>query len=248
MSALELRGVWKARGAARRLVQAVRGASLRLAPGEVVLVEGPSGAGKTTLLLVAAGLLTPERGSVALGGRELGGLGAPDRRALRARSVGFVFQRANLLDRLTVRENVLLAGALARLPGRRAAAEADRLLSELGLAALADRLPPTLAGGEEQRVAVARALVHGPTLVLADEPTGSLDAVSGREVAAALTALARAAGAAVLVASHDARLRAVASRRLWMADGQLSPATGEGQAGDGESPRGEDAAAIPPAR
>jgi putative ABC transport system ATP-binding protein len=228
--------VWKRRGRGARAVEAVRGASLEVAAGELVLLEGPSGAGKTTLLLIAAGLLAPDRGEATLAGEALAPLGAAGRRALRARACGFVFQRANLLDRLTVRENVLLAAGLAGLPRPLARARAEALLARLGLAAVADRLPATLSGGEEQRVAVARALVHRPAVVLADEPTGELDAASGRAVATALAELAREEHVAVLVATHDARLRPFASRRAWMADGALVPsspslAAGEAAAG-----------------
>ena len=221
MKVLELVGVAKSRGRAPQRVQAVRGASLELEPGEFVLLEGPSGSGKTTLLAMAAGLLTPDAGEVTLAGEKLATLSPGQRRALRARAAGFVFQRSNLLPGLTVRENVLLAGELARMPSRQAEAEADRLLEALGLAAVAGRRPGTLSGGEEHRAAVARALVHGPSVVFADEPTGSLDGVSGRAVAEALATLARERRVAVLVATHDARLRAFAARRLWMVDGEL---------------------------
>ncbi len=226
MIALELTTVSKARGRAAHLVRAVRGVSLTVASGEVVLVEGPSGAGKTTLLMLGAGLLTPDAGTVMLAGERLGALSPSARGALRARVAGFVFQRSNLLEGLTVRENVLLAAALAGLDRNRAADHADRLLARLGLAALARRHPATLSGGEEHRVAVARALVHGPAVVFADEPTGSLDSVSGQAVAEVLSVLAREHGAAVVVASHDARLRRFATRRFRMSDGELSAVTG----------------------
>ncbi len=224
MTALELRGVSKARGRPPREVRAVRHASLSVEPGEFVVLEGPSGSGKTTLLAVSAGLLTPDAGEVSLAGEDLGRLSPGLRRALRARCAGFVFQRSNLLPGLTVRDNVLLAATLARLPARVAEQETDRLLRDLGLGAIAGRRPETLSGGEEHRVAVARALVHGPAVVFADEPTGSLDGVSGRAVAEALASLAREKRVAVLVATHDARLRQFATRRLWMADGELEPA------------------------
>jgi putative ABC transport system ATP-binding protein len=224
MIALELRAVSKSHGSGAQQVHALRSTSLSVAGGEIVLLEGPSGAGKTTLLTVAAGLLTPDAGEVELAGESLGKLTQAERRDLRARAAGFVFQRANLLDGLTVRENVLLAAALAGMPRARAAEETDRLLSTLRLDATVSRRPHTLSGGEEHRVAVARALVHRPALIFADEPTGSLDSISGHAVALALATLARESGVAVLVATHDARLREIATRRLWMADGQIRPA------------------------
>jgi ABC-type lipoprotein export system ATPase subunit len=224
MTPLVLRDVWKTRGRGARAVRAVRGASLEVGTGEVVLLEGPSGAGKTTLLLLAAGLLVPDQGEVILVGRPLASLTEGQRRLLRAAAVGFVFQRANLLERLTVRENVLLAAGLAGLTAPRAAARAEALLAQLGVAELAERTPSMLSAGEEQRVALARALVHGPAVVLADEPTGNLDAASGGAVARALVDMARQERVAVLVATHDVRLRGIAGRQLWVADGQLGAA------------------------
>lgn len=209
------------RGEGRRARTVLDGAAMEIAAGEVVLLEGPSGSGKTSLLLAAAGLITPSAGTVEVGGRSMTEASPAERRAWRARALGFVFQRANLLERLTVRENVALAGALADLPAEAVLAEADRLLAALGIADLASRSPGALSGGEEHRVAVARALVHRPALVLADEPTGNLDAASGRAVAAALCALARERGAGVLIATHDPRLASWADRRLALVDGRL---------------------------
>jgi len=221
MNALVLEDVHKDRGQGLRRVQALRGVSLAVACGEVVLVEGPSGAGKTTLLAVAAGLLSADRGEVILDGHPLSALGPAARRTLRARAVGFVFQRANLLPRLTARDNVLLAAATAGLAPRRATAETDLLFEALGIADVGARHPDELSGGQEHRVAIARALVHRPAVVFADEPTGHLDSVSGRAVAAALASLAIEVHAAVIVATHDPRLHDIASRRVRIEDGRL---------------------------
>jgi len=218
---LFLEAVSKVRGAGRRAVQALRDVSLALAPAEVVLLEGPSGAGKTTLLAVAAGLLAVDSGRVLLADRFLDTLSPAARRRHRAQNVGFVFQRSNLLGRLTARENVILMGMLAGMSAASAGRRADVLLEQLGLAAFTHKLPRELSGGEEQRVAVARSLVHGPAIVLADEPTGNLDSASGRTVAEALASLAREHQAAVLVASHDQRLAPFATRRVMIADGEL---------------------------
>jgi len=219
--ALLLEGVSKARGTGRQTVQALRDVSLRLSAGELVLLEGPSGAGKTTLLAVAAGLLSADAGRVILADLAIGEARPAARRKHRLRNVGFVFQRANLLGELTVRENVLLMTSLAGMPREHAHREVDALLEELGLARLADRRSTELSGGEEQRVALARALVHRPPVVLADEPTGNLDGASGRVVAEGLAKCARARGAAVLVATHDARLVPFATRRISIVDGRV---------------------------
>lgn len=221
MTALKLDQVSKTRGRGRRAVMALRGVSFEAGGGDIVLMEGPSGAGKTTMLTVAAGLLTPDEGRVFLAGRALSEMSAAERRAHRARKVGFVFQRANLLDGLNARENILLAAVLARVERPEADDHARRLMTAIGIDELGDRRPDELSGGEEHRVAVARALVHNPSVVFADEPTGNLDSVSGRAVAEALASLARERGVCVIMASHDSRLREFATRRLWMEDGEI---------------------------
>ena len=221
MSALELREVTKTRGVGRAAVTAIRDVTLALEPGEFVLLEGPSGSGKTTLLAVAAGLLAPTGGTVTLAGHPLGALAVDARRRWRAQHVGFVFQRPNLMPALDARDNVVLAGLLAHQSRADAARDADVLLERLGIAALASRQPHELSGGEEQRVAVARALVHRPAVVLADEPTASLDGRAGLAVAESLRAVARERNAAVLVATHDARLEPFATRRLRIVDGRV---------------------------
>mgnify|MGYP001471999682 CR=1 FL=1 len=167
---LELDAITKRRGAGPAAVTALRGVTLAVGAAEVVLLQGPSGSGKTTLLGVAGGLLTPDAGEVRIAGRPLGA--SPHaRQQMRAGAVGFVFQRSNLLSRLTAGENVLIAALLAGLPRAQALAETQRLLARLGIEALRDRHPGEMSGGQEQRVAVARALVHRPSLVLADEPS-----------------------------------------------------------------------------
>ncbi|MBK6813153.1 MAG: ABC transporter ATP-binding protein [Sandaracinaceae bacterium] len=223
MSILELHRVSRARGTGEHAVQALSGVDLVVRPGEVVLVEGPSGSGKTTLLTVSAGLLSPDQGDVLLAGERVVTLSASRRRAHRARAVGFVFQHPNLLSTLSARDNVLLGALIAGRERAAALAATDALFEELGIPHLAHRRPHALSGGEEQRVAVARALVHGPALVLADEPTASLDSASGRAVGEALAQMAHTKGVGVVIATHDPRLRVFGTRRLWMEDGCLAP-------------------------
>jgi len=219
--ALELLCVTKRRGSGRQAVQALTDVTLRVDPGDLVLLRGPSGSGKTTLLAVAAGLLTADAGQVRIAGRGLAELSPAERRRVRASDVGFVFQRSNLLPALTALENVMLQAALAGLTANAARSRALELMDALAIGHLGDRLPRELSAGEEQRFAVARALVHGPALVLADEPTASLDGAAGQRVLLELTSLARAQHAAAVVATHDTRLEAPGCRRWSLRDGHL---------------------------
>ena len=217
-------GVIKSRGRGNRAVSVLAGVSLSVSGGEVVLLEGPSGSGKTTLLALAAGLLVPDAGRIELAGTALAEITPAERCRVRARQVGFVFQRSNIFESLTVRQNILLMAELAGMERAVAAPACEELMDQLGVGRLSDKFPRELSGGEEQRVAVARALVHRPRLILADEPTGSLDGASGRAVADALCSIARARDSAVLVATHDARLEPFATRRLRIDDGRVEPA------------------------
>ena len=225
MTVLELVHVTKVRGAGAHAVTALDRVSLTIAEGEIVLLHGPSGSGKTTLLAMAAGLLRPDAGEVFLAGHSLARESDGNARRLRARRLGFVFQRANLLPQLSVRHNVLLQAALAAVCRDQAEAETDELLAALDIAHLAPRRPAELSRGEEQRVAVARALAHRPALVLADEPTANLDGASGGAVARQFARIALARRAAVLVATHDARLDDLGTRRVAMQDGRICGTT-----------------------
>jgi len=208
-------------GAGRAAVRAVDDVSLSVARGELVLVMGPSGSGKTTLLSMIGGLLRPDHGRVAVDGVDLSGLGERDLAAVRALKIGFIFQAFNLLEALTVEENVLFPGHLAPGGVGAAAARADALITRLGLAGRKRALPKTLSGGEKQRVAIARALLNRPLLILADEPTGNLDSHSGQEVMMILHDIARDEGRAVVLVTHDPRVEDVADRILWLEDGAL---------------------------
>jgi len=226
MIPLVLEEVSKTRGRGTRAVKVLHGISLTVESGEFVLLEGPSGAGKTTLLAVAGGILTPESGRVFLEGHLLHGDSRASDRARRAKAVGFVFQRSNLLPQLTIQENVMLMGRVAGLSAGDTRREAEDLLRRLGLSHLSHRHPRELSCGEEQRVAVARALVHRPRIVLADEPTGNLDSHAGQSVAESLAELARSRGSAVVVATHDVRIASFASLRIKIEDGRIKPEGG----------------------
>lgn len=222
MSEVRFQGVSKHRGAARRSQRVLHDVSFSIAAGELVLLVGPSGSGKTTLLGVAAGLLKADRGEVETHGVRVDRATPGALRALRAQAIGAVFQRPSLLGGLTARENVLLMASVAGMRPAEAQVQTERLLDRLGVGTLADRFPHELSGGEEQRVGIARALVHRPAVILADEPTASLDFRSGEAIASVLASLAAEGHAAVLVSTHDLRLRRFASRCLHLIDGVLS--------------------------
>ena len=217
---LELRGVSRRYGAGRTGVVALSEVSVAVQPGELVAVMGPSGSGKSTLLAIAGGLDRVSGGQVLVDGRDLGELGARALAELRRRVVGYVFQELNLLATLTAEENVALPLELDGLPPRRAAARAHGLLEELGLAELAGRFPDQLSGGEQQRVAIARAVVGERRLLLADEPTGALDSLTGETVLRLLRRQCDHDCAAVLV-THDARHAAWADRVVFLRDGRV---------------------------
>lgn len=191
-----------------------------LCAGEFVVVTGPSGAGKSTLLHVAGGLDEPDHGLVAVSGQDVWSMSVAARAAFRRRHLGFVFQFFNLVPMLTAVENVSLPLVLDGVPARRADVRAAELLARVGLADRARHRPAELSGGQLQRVAVARALVAGPSLVLADEPTGNLDSHSSAEVLNLLRALTDEDGTAVVMVTHDRTAASYGSRELHLVDGR----------------------------
>lgn len=196
----------------------LHGVGLTVGRGEVVAVAGPSGSGKSTLLHLLGGLDRPTGGEIYWGGERVDHLSGEARAKLRARSLGLVFQHHYLLDDLSVLENVALPALVLGRDGR---ARARELLREVGLGARADLRPNALSGGERQRAALARALLPQPALLLADEPTGSLDRANADAVAELLVSLARAHGAGVLLVTHDEALAARADRVLHLLDGRI---------------------------
>ena len=222
LPAVELSRVVKSyrEGESERVV--LRGVDLSVAAGEIVVLLGRSGSGKSTLLNLMSGIDRPTSGTVRVEGVDVAALSESARTRLRRRRIGFIFQFYNLIPTLTVEENLRLPLELNGADGARGGARALHLLGAVGLADRAASFPDRLSGGEQQRVAVARALVHEPALVLADEPTGNLDAESAGQVLALLAGLARREGKTVIAASHSEEVAALADRVLTLADGRLS--------------------------
>jgi len=205
---------------------ALRGATIAVQQGEILAVMGPSGSGKSTLLHCLAGILVPDEGEVWFGGQQLDTLGESRRSDLRRDRFGFVFQFGQLVPELTAEENVALPLLLGGTRRRAALAEAKPWFGRLGLDGLESRRSGELSGGQAQRVALARGLVGGPEVLFADEPTGSLDSVSGERVMSLLTAAAREQGTTVILVTHDARVAAYADREVIVRDGQVGSLTG----------------------
>jgi hemin transport system ATP-binding protein len=222
--ALDLVGVSKRYLVGGEEVVALHEVDLTIGPGELITLLGPSGSGKTTLLSIAGGLLRPTSGRVVVAGQDITRARTRRLTAFRRRHVGFIFQAVNLVPFLTARENLLVVAELAgrrwgrdQTPSRRA----DQLLHELSLGHRAHNLPSQLSGGERQRVAIGRALMNDPTLVLVDEPTSALDSALGQQVMELISAELRGRGAAAVVVTHDPRMARYGDRILNMADGHL---------------------------
>ncbi len=220
----ELTDVTKSYPASGEDVHALNGVSLAIEPGEIVALVGRSGSGKTTLLNLLGTLDRPTSGSVRINDVETQALAEEALLSLRRETIGFVFQFFHLFPHLTALENAALPLWLAGRGGPDATVRARQLLAAVGLDAKAERLAGRLSGGEMQRVAVARALVMSPALVLADEPTGNLDQANAEAVLALLTRLAREEGAALVIATHSEAAAAVAGRRIFLTDGRVAPA------------------------
>ncbi|MFJ9456554.1 ABC transporter ATP-binding protein [Kitasatospora sp. NPDC101447] len=210
----------------------LHGVSISVDAGEAVALVGPSGSGKTTLLYCLAGLIQPEDGTVAFQGRSLAELGDDARSELRRTAFGFIFQSSELVPELTIAENVALPLELLKVPRAERQERVGTLLDRLGLSEHADRRPARVSGGQAQRAAVARAVIHRPTVVFADEPTGALDSANGAVVIDLLWELAREQNSAVVLVTHDHALAQKADRTIALLDGAVR---GEGAA---TAPRG----------
>ncbi|MFV1948814.1 MAG: ABC transporter ATP-binding protein [Anaerolineales bacterium] len=220
---LELNNVSKIYGSGHTAVIAAKNIDFIVKAGEIVLIMGPSGSGKTTMLSMAGLLLKPTEGEIRVGNQIINDLNQRQLASLRLGKLGFVFQSYNLLSALSARENIELVLNMAGVRGKTANKRAVELLEMLGLGHRLDHNPADLSGGEKQRVAIARALANDPPLILADEPTGNLDSVTGQEVMELLCCgLGRDQGRAIVIVTHDHRLKAIADRVLWLEDGQLT--------------------------
>ena len=206
-------------------IVALDDATLTIDHDEIVALIGPSGSGKTTLCSIAGGLLTPTYGTVEVGGRDISGLSPSELTEFRRTTVGFVFQSVNLVPFLTARENLIVVDELGgRRRGNRAEARrrADQLLDELGLGDRADNLPAGLSGGERQRVAIGRALMNQPRLVLFDEPTSALDSTTGDQVVKLIRDELKARQTSAIIVTHDDRITHYADRTVHIEDGRIA--------------------------
>lgn len=220
-AALSLQGVTKTYGAGRAAVSVLRGVDLEIQPGEIVALVAPSGAGKSTLLHVAGLLDQPDGGMIAISGRRMTDLAEGGRTAARREEIGFVYQAHHLLPEFSAEENVILPQRAAGKSLKESAARAAALLEAVGLSARVDHRPGELSGGEQQRVAICRALANRPKLLLADEPTGNLDVETSATVFNLLLNVAREEGLGALIATHNPDLAALMDRTVRLEGGKL---------------------------
>ncbi len=225
MSFIELRGVTRQYMKGGHAVTPLDTVDLDVDPGDFLVLLGPSGSGKTTLLNLLAGIDRPDAGTVHVGGQDVGGTRAAKLARWRARTVGYIFQRANLVPVLTAYENVELPLWLQRLTRADRHRRVELALAAVGLTDRATHLPKQLSGGQEQRVAIARALVADPELLVADEPTGSLDAESAEGILTLLKRLNKEQGKTIVMVTHDEQAAQVGSRVYRLVRGKLVPAT-----------------------
>jgi putative ABC transport system ATP-binding protein len=225
MPVLQARDVVKTFREGRETVKVLHGVSLDLSAGEVVGLEGPSGSGKTTFLSILGCILTPTEGEIVIDGQRVDPARPGRLPAIRRKSIGFVFQQFNLFPALTAVENVEYALNVKGVRGPAARREAEELLATVGMTDRRHFLPRDLSGGQKQRVAIARAFCNRPSVLLADEPTANLDSQVGGQVLELFRRLAHEQGRALLIVTHDPRVRSICDRVLRIADGLLLPET-----------------------
>lgn len=222
MTALEMRDVRKVYQSGDDQIVALDHATVTVDDDEILALVGPSGSGKTTLLSIAGGLLSPTEGTVVVGGADITRYSPKQLTEFRRTNVGFVFQSVNLVPFLNARENLLVVAEFGGRDGRHARERADRLLDELGLGARKGNLPGQLSGGERQRVAIGRALMNEPELVLIDEPTSALDTKLGEQVMELIVSEVKGRGTAAVIVTHDVRMTHYADRTVQITDGHLA--------------------------
>ena len=222
MKVLEAKEITKTFDEGANRVEVLKGVSLDVAPGEVVALEGPSGSGKTTLLSILGCILTPTSGEVVVAGERARSDRPEALRAIRRRSIGFVFQQYNLFPALSALENVEYSLNVKGVEGRKARAEAGSALERVGLADRMHFLPRDLSGGQKQRIAIARALAGSPQVLLADEPTANLDTAVGTQVLQLFRDLAKRERKGLVVVTHDPKVREIADRVVGIRDGRLA--------------------------
>lgn len=233
---LSAENVVKELGQGAGLVVALKGVSIELAPGELTLLMGPSGSGKTTLLSILGCILTPTSGTVKVAGQVINGLSPEKLATIRRQHIGFIFQSYNLFPTLNALENVRIALDVRGTRGFSASSRAEEVLRDVGLSQRLSNFPGNLSGGEQQRVAVARAIVTSPSIVLADEPTAALDSENGHAVMALLARIAKEQNRSVLAVTHDPRTLGYADRVVRIEDGRI--------VGEERRPEGLDASGI----
>lgn len=221
MNILEVKKLSKIYGSGHTEVRAVDNVSFSVEEGEIILIMGPSGSGKTTLLTMIGALLKSTSGNIILDGKDLTMLSEKELPKIRLQTLGFIFQSFNLLASLSAQENATLPLIASGMNKREAMAKAKQSLEKLNLANRLTNLPRDLSGGEKQRVSIARALLNNPKIVLADEPTANLDSKIGHEVMKLLCSIACEQKKAVIIVSHDERIKDVAHRVLYIEDGRL---------------------------
>lgn len=204
-----------------QVIEVLKSVSLEVAQGEFVAIVGPSGAGKSTFLSIAGALLSPTEGEIAIGGTTLNNMSEKALTKVRLDKVGFIFQGANLIPYLNVRDQLLVIAELSGEKGSAAKERADKLLQELGLTARQNNYPESLSGGEKQRVAIARALMNDPDIILADEPTASLDANRGHKVVQMIADEVKRKNKAAIMVTHDERVLDLVDRVIRIEDGYL---------------------------
>ncbi|EGC0090101.1 ABC transporter ATP-binding protein [Listeria monocytogenes] len=204
-----------------QVIEVLKNVSLEVAQGEFVAIVGPSGAGKSTFLSIAGALLSPTEGEIAIGGTTLNNMSEKALTKVRLDKVGFIFQGANLIPYLSVRDQLLVIAELSGEKGSAAKERADKLLQELGLTARQNNYPESLSGGEKQRVAIARALMNDPDIILADEPTASLDANRGHKVVQMIADEVKRKNKAAIMVTHDERVLDLVDRVIRIEDGFL---------------------------